>query len=239
MKRKLVITLLMCMIGVICSWAQHGHDVIYLNNGNIVRGTILKSANDQVEIIASNGETYVYPMVEVRKIERGVSSSERNRTKSEFIEYRQQFTGYWSSVEVDLGNMISLSGKNMQHAELNWINGYRFGEFLKLGVGFGVRYYVNNHEQRSSSIRWAFPIFADIRGNFIPQTSRNFVPYWSFDIGGVVRDGFMMSPTLGLRIGEKRSCMLVGLSYIGQTMKRYDGERRFENGISLKIGYEF
>ncbi len=242
MDKKSFVTLLVWICGTLFCYAQHVRDIVYLNNGNIIHGIILKHTDAQIEIKASNGEIYSYPMIEVRKIEQGVAisgSRDNQSSKPIFKEYRGMDTGYWSTVEISFGNTIHLSEKNMQHTELNWINGYRFNEFLKMGIGFGARYYVNNQDMRSSSIRWAFPVFADLRGNFMPQTSRNVVPYWAFDVGGIIRDGFMLSPTLGLRIGEKRSCLLLGLSYTGQTMKRRKGGRHFENVVSLKLGYEF
>lgn len=242
MDRKSIVTLLVWICGTLFCHAQHVHDIVYLNNGNVIYGVILKHTDAQVEIKTSNGETYSYPMVEVRKIEKGIMASEKRGGRSSkpiFKEYRELDAEYWSAVDFSFGNTIHLSEKNMQHVELNWINGYRFNEFLKVGAGFGARYYINNQDMRSSSIRWAFPVFADFRGNFMPQTSRSVVPYWAFDIGGIIRDGFMLSPTVGLRIGEKRSCLLLGVNYTGQTMKLCGEGRHFENVVSLKIGYEF
>ena len=48
-------------------------------------------------------------------------------------------------------------------------------------------------------------IFVNARGNFISQEVREIVPYWSVDIGGAIRDGFMFTPSFGCRIGEQRS----------------------------------
>lgn len=59
-----------------------------------------------------------------------------------------------------------------------------------------------------------------------------------------MRDGFMLRPTVGLRVGLERSAFLVGLGYVGQDLSTYSRDnlrktRRFVNFITLKLGYEF
>jgi hypothetical protein len=83
-----------------------------------------------------------------------------------------------------------------------------------------------------------------VRGNFIPTQYRSVVPYYSFSIGGSIRDGFFFRPTVGLRIGQQRSAFLVSLSYVGQSMKGYKWNKELKyvdyvSFISLGIGYEF
>ena len=157
----------------------------------------------------------------------------------QYKDFRSYKKGYWFAVEGSFGSTARFIKRNLQATELDYVNGYRLNEFLKVGVGIGGRCYVNNNEVRSSGIRWSMPLFADFRGNFVAQTSRTVVPYWSFDIGGTVRDRFMIRPSVGLRIGEARSCFLVGITYTGQEMKLADKTYSFENLFSLKIGYEF
>lgn len=122
--------------------------------------------------------------------------------------------------------------------------GYRFNEYVRVGLGLGARYYFDNNKVRSTLSEWAFPIFLNVRGNFIPTRYRDVVPYYSFDIGVTVRDGFMLRPTVGLRVGRERSAFLVGLGYVGQDLSTYSRDnlrktRRFVNFITLKLGYEF
>ena len=124
------------------------------------------------------------------------------------------------------------------------VAGYRFNEYVRVGLGLGARYYFDNNKVRSTLSEWAFPIFLNVRGNFIPTRYRDVVPYYSFDIGGTVRDGFMLRPTVGLRVGRERSAFLVGLGYVGQDLSTYSRDnlrktRRFVNFITLKLGYEF
>lgn len=83
------------------------------------------------------------------------------------------------------------------------------------------------------------PIFLNARGNFISQDVREIVPFWSVDLGGVIRDGFMFTPSIGARIGEQRSAFLVSLGYSLRTINAKENHTKTRNYIVLKLGYEF
>ena len=161
--------------------------------------------------------------------------------------YSATETGFWIAAEAVGGYSCRISNSNFALAEIDVTAGYRFCEYLRVGAGFGGRYYFDNDKVRYRSSEWAFPIYANVRGNMIPTDYRTTVPYYSLDIGGTVQDGFMLRPTVGLRIGQKRSAFLLGLTYTGQSLTgfAYDDEgnkyskNRFVSFISLKLGYEF
>lgn len=159
-------------------------------------------------------------------------------------------TGFWISAEAVGGYSCRLMHSNFSFAEVDVTGGYRFNEYLKVGIGFGGRYYFDNSKVRYSSSEWSFPIYANVRGNFIPTAYRSVVPYYSVDLGGTVRDGFLFRPAVGLRIGQKRNAFLVALAYTGQGLQSYEYEptplfvkkekkNKFVSFISLKLGYEF
>jgi hypothetical protein len=82
-------------------------------------------------------------------------------------------------------------------------------------------------------------LYADFRGNIISQQDRSLVPYWSFDIGAEIRNGFFFSPTIGVRIGEGRSSFLVGLNYRYGSVKTWKDDNDMRSMFALKLGYEF
>ncbi|MEG1729215.1 MAG: hypothetical protein RR280_06710 [Bacteroidaceae bacterium] len=174
-----------------------------------------------------------------------IIAQERNITlpempnKSGYSDYLDVDNGYWCSIEVSGGATVQFKRRNMSFGGIAVINGYRINEFIRAGIGFGTKYYINNKDVRHSSIPWTFPLYVDLRGNFISQDNRTLVPYWSFDIGAEIRDGFFCSPTLGLRIGEKRSSFLVGVSYSYNEMKTLRHKNKGRSLLLLKIGYEF
>lgn len=168
----------------------------------------------------------------------------------EDIEYASNLSGFWFAAEIS-GSYSVLFNKdnNCPFAEFDVIAGYRFNDYLRVGAGFGGRYEFDDN-LRYDDIPWGFPIYLDVRGNFIPQTYRNVVPYWSMDIGGTIRDGFMLRPSIGIRVGRQRSAFLLALGYTGQYMKIQKmihtplrseniGANRFVSLLSLRIGYEF
>lgn len=169
------------------------------------------------------------------------NKSEENRI------YTENQTGFFCAGEFVGAYSCRLENSNFGFLELDAIGGYRFNEYLNVGAGVGARYYFANNNVRYSSAKWAGPLFIDIRGQFIPHLYRNYVPYYSFDIGGTIRDGFMLRPTLGLRIGEPRSAFLIGIAYTGQNLTSYKwgeaGQKkkkdRFVSFITLKVGYQF
>lgn len=159
-------------------------------------------------------------------------------------DYTSAGSGFWMAAEASAAYSFRLFNSNFGYTEIDAVAGYRFNEYVRVGLGLGARYYFDNNKVRSTLSEWAFPIFLNVRGNFIPTRYRDVVPYYSFDIGVTVRDGFMLRPTVGLRVGRERSAFLVGLGYVGQDLSTYSRDnlrktRRFVNFITLKLGYEF
>lgn len=160
--------------------------------------------------------------------------------RSKYVDYSEQEHGFWCAVEVAGGSGVDIHNTNMQVVSGTFTGGYRFSEYIRVGLGIGGRCYVNNNDaRRDEKSLFTLPLFANARGNFISQTSRDIVPYWSFDIGGVVWDGFFFSPTVGLRLGEKRDAWLLGISYSFNTIKALPDTRTTGNFMMLKVGYEF
>src|SRR5574344_1184450 len=146
---------------------------------------------------------------------------------------------YWCAIEGSTGSTIKINHKNLQMGNILFTNGYRFCEYIRLGIGAGVRYYYNNSDIRGTDIKWAFPIFADIRGNILSQDVRSTVPYYALDIGAAIQDGIMISPTIGLRFGRKRSAFLIGLNYEYDQMRFSTKKHQGTNSVLLRLGYEF
>jgi hypothetical protein len=158
--------------------------------------------------------------------------------------YNEFATGFWIAPELYGAYSCMFDGGNFGFAELDVTGGYRFNEYLRVGIGVGARYYLSNRDSfiKYKKDDWSFPIYANVRGNFIPTQYRSVVPYYSFSIGGSINSGFFFRPTVGLRIGQQRSAFLVSLSYVGQSIHRGNykiGRQGYVSLISLGIGYEF
>jgi hypothetical protein len=158
-------------------------------------------------------------------------------------EYTRANEGFWMSADVSGGYSCRLTRPNIGYSEIDVAGGYRFNEYLRVGVGVGARYYFDRETaRRTSSTDWGFPLYLTVRGNFIPTQYRTVVPFYAFDFGTTVKDGVMIRPTVGLRIGQMRSAFIVALSYVGQFTEGLDygiDDVNYMPFVSLRLGYEF
>ena len=204
MKKILLLFTALCFaLGI--SAQQKGEDVVYLNNGSVIKGVIERVVdNVSVSIRTRDGNLLTYPAVEVRRVAYGTEPIIPGKSKNpnSYKDYSTYETGFWWSAELQGGFSCNLEGPNLGMLELDALGGYRFNQYAKIGLGFGARYYFNNDDIRYSSIKWAFPLYVNVRGNFIPEEHRTMVPYYSMDLGAAFRDGVFFRPTIGVRVGS-------------------------------------
>lgn len=166
--------------------------------------------------------------------------------RAQYVDHTQSQTGFWCAAELEGGSTVMLEHSNMQAAQFTYIGGYRLNEYFRVGVGIGVKYYFNNNSKRRGSANsCTFPLYANFRGNFLSQADRSMVPYWSVNLGTVLKDGFYLSPSVGLRFGEQRNSWLLGISYslnhINTSKLQSPPAKclRTTSSLSLHVGYEF
>jgi len=255
---KKFLTLLILLGLTLTVSAQEAYDVIYLNNGNIIKGQITASGDTTVQIRATNDEQYTFDRVAIRRIDNGEQLEKFPKApRSRYKDFSEQSKGFWAGVDLMAGanvdHQYSISGS--VPIDLQFTFGYRFSEFLQLGVGGGFRFYANNDQARSyrnsqgkyEDYGWAFPLYGQARGLFYSGQSRSVVPFWQMSIGHTFNDGFMLSPALGLRFGSaERHHFNLGLHYTAQwTWHRTDliGGPAREFGplhiLQLRFGYQF
>ena len=159
---------------------------------------------------------------------------------SNYLQYQR---GFFMAAEASGGYSLNIDRPNFGYAELDVVGGYRFSEYLRVGIGLGGRYYANNADARNTSSHWGLPLFLDLRGNFIPGEYRDVVPFWSADIGTTFPDGAMFRPSIGIRVGQERSAFILSVGYMGQCIRAYGGDGQadhpFYSFITMKLGYEF
>ena len=145
----------------------------------------------------------------------------------------------WCAIEVGGGSTAMENKKNVAMAGASYTIGYRISQYLKDGVGIGVLYYPNSENVRDTENHLAMPLFINVRGNILSDDTRRTVPFWSVNVGTSVPDGGFLSPSVGLRIGEKRNAFLVSLGYTLRHLKSYQDNTSNYSGALLKFGYEF
>ncbi len=146
---------------------------------------------------------------------------------------------YWCAIDLGGGSTAMENMKNVVMMGASFVGGYRFSQYLKIGVGLGALYYPNSNNVRDARTHLAMPLFVNARGNILSDDIRRMVPYWSVNVGTTIPDGFFMTPSIGLRIGEKRNAFLASIGYTLRHMKTYPECTTNFSGVLLKLGYEF
>jgi len=157
--------------------------------------------------------------------------------------YFDRADGFFISGELSGAYSLNRKNRDIGYTELDATAGYRVSEYFRGGIGLGARMYFHD-KVRDMDHSWGLPLFLNARGNFIPTAYYNVVPFWSMDIGTTFPDGFMIRPSIGIRVGQQRSAFLVSVAYVGQQIREIapagsGTEHNFKSFISLKLGYEF
>lgn len=167
--------------------------------------------------------------------------TERNLSAKQ-TDYQELNKGFFMAGELSGGWSLNSGKSNLGFTELDATGGYRFSEYLRVGVGIGARVYFDNKDIRNMSHKWGMPLFLNLRGNFIPTDYREVIPFWSIDAGTTFPDGAMIRPTVGIRVGAPRSAFIASIGYLGQNLRTCvtpDKKHSFYSFITLKLGYEF
>jgi hypothetical protein len=167
--------------------------------------------------------------------------------------------GYEKSIEV--GGAIGLDKFTNSSFEIEMINGYRFSDYLYLGVGTGFRYtdalyyqsYITSHFYESRDSKYLIPLYARLKANL---TNTKVSPFllgnigYTFDVGQNPNKntyGLMIEPAFGvdfkLNEGQTGLYFLVGFNlqnaeytYFGSSEQTIKG---MATSISLRGGIKF
>ncbi|MBG0859396.1 MAG: hypothetical protein IQL11_07810 [Bacteroidales bacterium] len=209
-------------------------DVVYLKNGSIIRGVIIEQIpNQSIKIQTADKNIFVYQMGEVEKIVK------------EPVKVRTTKSGDGSGLKpgykgiVELGYQLGVGEYTLDRLKLNIINGYQISTYLSVGLGTGLRYYLNSNKV-------LIPVFADFRANFM---NKNLSPYFSFGIGySLDADyhfegaGMIINPAAGVnyKISDKLT-MNFGLGYELQKLRLSAGDPSTSNfgAASFNVGLSF
>lgn len=188
----------------------------------------------------------------------------KDKNKSaDAIPWHQKDKGWWCALEIHGGSVWYRPNAYEGMLGFTVINGYRFSQFAKLGIGIGFNGILYDYQLVSE-----FPykllgitprLLLNARGNIMRQDSRRCVPFWNVDVG---YDLFQLvcyfDAGVGVRVALtkknfNRHAFVLSANYIGRMVddmyrgQSYISERdgnmykvgNFSNGILFKVGYEF
>ena len=153
----------------------------------------------------------------------GITLPEKPK-RAKYVDYSVKQTGWWCTAQIGGGYATNTS---QFYCQFDFVNGYRFSEFLKVGIGISPRIGLNT-----------IPIYAQARGNFISQEDTMFAFFWNADLGYAINGGFYASPSAGMKFGGIRHNFLFSIYYAleGQRPEVSDSPLHL---VGLRIGYEF
>ena len=144
--------------------------------------------------------------------------------RAKHVDYSVKQTGWWCAAQIGGGYATNTS---KFFCQFDFVNGYRFSEFLKVGIGISPRIGLST-----------IPIYAQARGNFISQEDTMFAFFWNADLGYAINGGIYVSPSIGMKFGGIRHNFLFSINYAleGQKLEVSDKPQHL---VGLRIGYEF
>ncbi len=144
---KLFISLSLLIISVSLCAQNPVRDVIYLNNGSIIRGNIIEISNNKTIKIESCDNILVFDMTEVQKVTKEEIPTGQN------IQLSSKPGGY-----INITSFGVLAGlkesSSISPVSIEMVNAYRFLNKYSFGIGLGIDLYDKVH----------IPVFLDCRG---------------------------------------------------------------------------
>lgn len=228
MNYKKLICCLLSVVVMIClttvsAWAQDTkEDVVYLENGSVIRGQVMEyDPNGNIKIEIYGGSILVYKSSEVLKIEKETIQVAREFKKKKRSDHKVPNTGLYGTVAVGTLGGLGDWGEPTPGISLKGVAGWYFHRLLGVGGGVGMM---------NLGGPTFIPVFANIRGNFMKSTASLF---YDINIGygiGVVNPissgfwrmesatgGLYLRPSIGVRFpSTKQTHVFLDFGYVIQ-----------------------
>ncbi len=155
---------LLFIIFAVLSWAdvsaQHIlEDVVYLNNGSIIRGKIVKNENDTLKIETCGRNLFVFKSSEIQKTTMELRQASKHEFREDFVPTKQK--GIYSFTTLGL-----LIGSNTSPTfSFHTTAGYNFNNYIGLGLGLGI-------EKLQTEI---VPVFVSFKSNLSKKANSPFL----------------------------------------------------------------
>ena len=247
--KKALLTLTLMLVASVTTLAQTTKDVVYLKDGNVIRGQLVEIIPDKhVKIKTADGSLFVYNTNDVARIENGEIAKKEKKSEDEpTFNGRKIARGFKGFVEGSFS--ASLDGSSYHREGLSVSLGSQILPQLFVGGGIGIEYFGKHNTVN-------VPIYADIRTNFINGSISPFIgTKFGYAFGRDIQ-GFYFNPMLGCRFGLTNKLALhtaIGYAllydaylsetyYYGQSNEYYynvDFDGTPTSAIKIQFGFEF
>lgn len=200
-------------------------DVLYLNNGGVIRGTRLADSLSMIRIRTADGSIWVYSSGDVKAIQK--------ETSYHSYTYKRKGFSHFTELGPLVAGKTTIDGVTTAAFSFQTVNGYKFQPYLFSGLGVGVDLYAT---------QTVIPAFGSIRGDFL--TSGTVIPFYFADAGygfnitqnsstGTdFKGGLLYAGGIGIKIPFNRSAgFLLSFGY------RYQKTSYVQDGADNSIKY--
>ena len=231
--KTILLTLLM-VFSAIAAFGQDKIDVVYLKDGRVIKGSIIKPLDaNGVQIMTTESDVYTFSAAEVSRVTREEIQHDNLRNKV-FVHDGKGFTnittlGYGFGI-----GSVGDANNEEDYFALHTVNGFHINRMISLGLGLGVEGY-GDYE--------LIPLYADIR---VYPSLTEWAPFFYGDLGyglGVLEKGVDGGLMAGLGGGIQRSVnpnlalvASIGYRYQENTIGTTDLNASY---LQLSVGVKF
>jgi hypothetical protein len=234
--KTLFLTIFMAFMAV-AAFGQDKMDVVYLKDGRVVKGSIIKPLDaDGIQIMTTESDVYTFAAEDVARVARETFQHENLNNK--IIVHDGE--GFTNITTLGLGFGVGTVGdegevnNDQTYFALHTVNGYHLNRALSMGIGVGIEWY-DGYE--------LVPLYADIRYHpALTEWAPFFYGNLGFGLGFLENnhDGGLMG---GLGGGIQKS-VNPNLALVGSLGYRFQGntvgtENLDAHFIQLSVGVKF
>jgi hypothetical protein len=241
MRKSIAILFILCS-----SFFAKGQDNIILKNGDEIKSKVLEISPTELKYKKWNQESPIYSILKKDVFIILYENGTKEVFETEEINYEVKHESKKEPGQKGLSNITELHATNGLVLPARFfiqnVTGYQFDSRLFAGLGVGLNY---NFDRRNPGI--AFPLFADIRFDFLESGTR---PYVSM-AGGYLfmrysrdyvyniydtRGGLFFNPSIGLKLSASKNVVLnFGIGY---RIQKYN-QRVYSQSNYYSNGYYF
>jgi len=182
------------------------HDVIYIEGGSILRGTIIEYDKDKsgtLKFELLSGALIDIQLDQIKKITNEPIKYKKEKGARKVYEFQERGLYHFSSFHISMANDAFRNDLTLG-AGIHHISGFKFNRWLGAGLGVGIDYYYPGSGETFT------PVYAEVRGY---TKAANFSPMYSIAAGygftstnentNIVesKGGLMFYPSIGFRMG--------------------------------------
>lgn len=235
---KTILLTFTMLLTTLAAFGQDKMDVVYLKDGRVVKGSIIKPLDAEgVQIMTTESDVYTFSADEVLRVTREAFQHDNQKNKI-IVQDGEGFMnvttlGYGFGIG-NVGEGRTATDNDGDYLALHTVNGYHLSRSFSLGVGVGVEWY-GDYE--------LVPLYGDFR--FYPSLTE-WAPFFYGDLGyglGVLNDEYDGGLMVGAGGGIQRS-INTNFALIASIGYRFQGnslgtEDQNANFLQFSVGLKF